>query len=262
MDALHLAIECSGLGGSIALLRGSELVDQRSLPEELSSVQCLASCIRESLSTATARPDFLSVTAGPGSFTSLRVGLATAKMLGYAWGVPIAGVDSLHAIAMRAFREPASDATAEKLIIPVMNAFRKQVFSAVYLTQPGGLKTLTEALVVDAPAWLADPLGTMTGNRKSDESLKSSLLVGAVEIGRYVSNKQLVTGPGLKTYPIVESAQLESDQLVLAPESLWQPAAVDVGRIGWELFLSGKAVTSSDLQPNYVRQSAAEEAMR
>jgi tRNA threonylcarbamoyladenosine biosynthesis protein TsaB len=66
----------------------------------------------------------IAVSAGPGSFTGLRIGLATAKGLGMAWELPVIAVGSLEVIAMRA--------SASALACPVMDARRGMYYSGLY----------------------------------------------------------------------------------------------------------------------------------
>lgn len=56
------------------------------------------------------RADAIRVDCGPGSFTGLRVGIAAARALGFAWGVPVSGFSSLALIAARWFADHAGDA--------------------------------------------------------------------------------------------------------------------------------------------------------
>ena len=67
----------------------------------------------------------VAVSAGPGSFTGLRVGMAAAKGLCFGWGVPIVPVPTLYALASR-FR------TEEALVCPVLDARKKEVYAGVF----------------------------------------------------------------------------------------------------------------------------------
>ncbi len=87
--------------------------------------------------------DLLAVGVGPGSFTGLRIGLATARGLAQGAGLPLAGVSTLRALAARAEAEP--EFTAE-LVAGVIDARRGEAFAAVW-------RDGTETLL--APAALA-----------------------------------------------------------------------------------------------------------
>src|SRR5690606_34842805 len=93
------------LAGSVALLDDGKLIDARRLPDRPRSAATLAPALDElfqSTGIAPARIGAVAVATGPGSFTGLRVGVATAKMLAYAVGAKIVGVDTLEVIAQQA----------------------------------------------------------------------------------------------------------------------------------------------------------------
>lgn len=74
-----------------------------------------------------AKPEVIAVGVGPGPFTGLRVGLATARTLGFVWDVPVHGVMSLDAIALEALAgEPRGDFTV------AIDARRKEIYWARY----------------------------------------------------------------------------------------------------------------------------------
>ncbi|MFO0943365.1 MAG: tRNA (adenosine(37)-N6)-threonylcarbamoyltransferase complex dimerization subunit type 1 TsaB [Pirellulales bacterium] len=157
---LQLAIECSGIHGSIAVCEGRPCTASIALPTNKNSVQTLAQAVKSAL--AGSLPSFISVTSGPGSFTGLRVGLTTVKMLGLAWNLPIVAVDTLqvlaHQIAAQQFVNRQSD-SGPIIVVPVINAFRRQVFASVWLAGANGtIVPLTNAQVLDADTWLSNPL--------------------------------------------------------------------------------------------------------
>ena len=82
----------------------------------------------------------IGVDIGPGRFTSLRVGLGTAKGLALGLALPIVGVSSLRVLAR------AIPAEAGVVRVPIMNAYRGDVFAAAYLIEPDGVEELAPAL--------------------------------------------------------------------------------------------------------------------
>jgi len=82
----------------------------------------------------------IGVNIGPGRFTSLRVGLGTAKGLAFGLGLPIVGVSSLRVLAR------AIEGDAGLVRVPVMNAYRGDVFAAAYIIQDEDVEELTPAL--------------------------------------------------------------------------------------------------------------------
>lgn len=99
--------------------------------------------IDSALATAGASREELSligVDIGPGRFTSVRVGLGTAKGLALGLGLPIVGVSSLRILAR------AIEGQAELVRVPVMNAYRGDVFSAAYMIGMDGTEELAPPL--------------------------------------------------------------------------------------------------------------------
>ncbi len=243
---LHLAIECSGIVGSVALWEADLPLARLELPSHQSSIQTLASTLQQLLANSATRPKFLSVSNGPGSFTSLRVGLATAKMLAMAWDIPVVGVDSLAAIAYRqATEHPHQPPYAERVVVPVINAFRKQVFASAWIISSQGFENLAQSQVVDASLWCSQPLESVqihpNGQRRSN----------------WQHLPVLITGTGLAIYT---PSSLPPSH-ALADISAWLPRAEEVAQLGWQAYRAGEAVSAGELTPNYVRSSAAEEKL-
>lgn len=73
---------------------------------------------------------------GPGSFTGLRIGLATAKGLCYAAGIPLVGASSLAAMALAA----APDAEEGELLVPCLDARKGEVYCGLFRRRGGGIE--------------------------------------------------------------------------------------------------------------------------
>ena len=99
----------------------------------------------------------IAVGLGPGSFTGLRIGISTARGLAQARRLPLVGVGSLAALARGLAMQPEADA---RLLLPVIDARRGQVFAALY-DRDGD--ELWEPLVAD-PVELAERLGELEGS--------------------------------------------------------------------------------------------------
>jgi len=132
---LLLALDTASPTVSVALARGAELLGERSMAMERSSVQLLG-LIREVLAAAGARPaDLGGVVAlrGPGSFTGVRIGLATVLGLHQALDVPATALDTLRVLA-------AAAPHPGQAVIAVVDALRgdwsAQAFTAGALPRP------------------------------------------------------------------------------------------------------------------------------
>lgn len=237
---LILAIESSSLGGSVALLRdlpeGAEVLAAETLPTGERSASSLFTRLEGLLNAfENSRQDIglVCVTSGPGSFTGLRVGIAAAKMLAFAWQVPAIGVSSLEVISSQAFEEilQTSIENDEKVftIESILDAQRQEVYVGKFQAQRlseghwGELGSLEEPRIVGRKDW-AD-----------------SLSVGTI-----------VAGPALKQVASILSAEVKQG-------SAAEPQATMVGKLGLKKWKAGEPADPARLLPQYVRASAAEE---
>ncbi len=103
-EPLLLVIETSGRGGAVGLARGPRLVSARPLDEARRHAQDLTPAVAAALAEQGAKAGEIKgvlVSLGPGSYTGLRVGVASAKALGYALDCPLVGVETFRAIAVQ-----------------------------------------------------------------------------------------------------------------------------------------------------------------
>lgn len=136
-----LAIETAGLHGSLAAGEvsdeGCRVVESFPLPTDARSARTLAPALDALLKRLDWPPASLSaiaVAVGPGSFTGLRVGVATAKTFAYATQTAILGIDTLDALAEAADGPTSADAG----LWAVLDAQRQELFAAHYQAEAGG----------------------------------------------------------------------------------------------------------------------------
>ncbi|MGH2736668.1 MAG: tRNA (adenosine(37)-N6)-threonylcarbamoyltransferase complex dimerization subunit type 1 TsaB [Actinomycetota bacterium] len=98
----------------------------------------------------------VAVSLGPGLYTGMRVGVATAKALAQALSVPIVGMASLDLLAYEVRYAP-------KPICAVLDARRREVFHAFYRSSPGGIQRMTE-FRVERPEHLATGISSRPGD--------------------------------------------------------------------------------------------------
>src|SRR5438270_5446530 len=125
-----LALDTSTLQASVALASDGQLVAERERVVTTHSESLLV-LVDECLRAADLRPadvDVVACGAGPGSFTGLRIGLATAKGLCFALGRPLALVSSLEALAARAPDGPAC---------AIIDAYKCEVFAGRFTVKGG-----------------------------------------------------------------------------------------------------------------------------
>ena len=155
-----LAIETSSLHGSVAVIDGDDVL-ATALRTDQRSAQSLAPAIRELLTQAgwqIGDLDLIGVVEGPGSFTGLRVGIATAKTLAYACDAAVVSVNTLEAIARQAPLECGH-------VTAVLDAQRQQLFVARYEKTGHETSELagTHIVAVDDLAASLSPDGYITG---------------------------------------------------------------------------------------------------
>lgn len=99
---MQLAIETSSLVSSVALLHGDTLRAELTIQARLTHSEQLMPHIADMLTKASVKKsqiDGVAVSIGPGSFTGLRIGLASAKALAFGWDVPLVGVETPTSLA-------------------------------------------------------------------------------------------------------------------------------------------------------------------
>lgn len=224
-----LGIETSGLEGSLALLRDSDLLGEKRMNQPgRRHAQTLVSEAQELLSANGLNPrdvNLVAISRGPGSFTGLRVGMVFAKTFAYAADSRFTEIDTFEVIAMN-----LAEGIDRAFIIE--DAQRDDLFVGEYVRTASNV-------------W----------------SLQSPIrIVSREEFVRNCSSTDFVTGPGVKK---VEEEERQGMWLV-DPE-IYQPTA----RVVAELALRNSMMKNTESSamnadfwkavPFYLRQSAAEE---
>jgi tRNA threonylcarbamoyladenosine biosynthesis protein TsaB len=130
-----LAIDTTTRAGSAAVLDGHQVLSELTGDAATTHGERLPADLARTLSAAGVTLDtieLLAVVAGPGSFTGLRVGIASMQGLAFARGLKIVAVSALEAIARQAHRGLAPSRT----IAPWVDAHRGEVFAALYAGSP------------------------------------------------------------------------------------------------------------------------------
>jgi len=224
---LILSLDTSSPSGSVAVLRDQALIGVISTRgEENYSSRMFRHLefLLNDLSFKLAQFDLFAVSAGPGSFTGLRVGLTAAKGWAEVYKKPVAGVSALQAVAIQSSAKTS-------VVVPVLDARRGQVYFGVYRRTVAGLALEGDEFVV-TPAEFAGKL---------HENAKDGVLTIATADAEVIS----LLAPHFQT----DSAVIEIVSGVLAPY---------IGRISYERALRGEVTDSLALDANYVRRTDAE----
>ncbi len=162
----------------------------------------------------------IAVSLGPGSFTSLRIGLATAQGVAMAYGIPLVGCSTFEALAMWA-------SGWEGMVCPVLDARRGEVYAAFYQRR-GAIMT-----------------EVMPGKVMTPEALCP-----------LVTEPTLLLGSGVQTYGVLWSTAL-SERVVCMENSVEAGLAASVARWGYLRIVEAALPASPILQPLYVRPADA-----
>ncbi|HOO23819.1 MAG TPA: tRNA (adenosine(37)-N6)-threonylcarbamoyltransferase complex dimerization subunit type 1 TsaB [Paludibacteraceae bacterium] len=158
--AVILHIETSTDICSIALSENGIVRFSKLCPEGPSHAVKLPLFIEETLNFAHKnglKPQAVAVSAGPGSYTGLRIGVSSAKGLCFGWNAKLLAIDTLKLIAQGALKQLTK---SDALICPMIDARRMEVYSAVYDAQLNIVQSI-EAKIIDENAF-ADLLDQRT----------------------------------------------------------------------------------------------------
>ena len=221
-----LAIETSSQVGSIALAVGDEPLAVERFGRNLRHVAELLPAMERAtkeLGWKAADLDEVYVSAGPGSFTGLRIGLSAVKAFCFATGIPIVGVNSLRAIA--------AGVTADATVLTATDARKREIYAAAWACAPESLPQPLVATNTFAPPDFARQCAGLEGP-----------LVGL--------------GNGFAAYS--DAFASLGDRLTLAPDSDWWPQASVLARLGQARYTQSGGDDLGSLEPTYIRPSEAE----
>jgi tRNA threonylcarbamoyladenosine biosynthesis protein TsaB len=137
MKKMILAIDSSAVTASAALCDGGNVIKSEFVNAGLTHSETLLPMIKRVMDEVPySALDAIAVTAGPGSFTGVRIGVATAKGLAFQYKTPCISVSTLEAIAY-------NFADENTVVCAVMDARRLQFYNALFRVENGAVKRLT-----------------------------------------------------------------------------------------------------------------------
>ncbi|OOB78350.1 MAG: tRNA (adenosine(37)-N6)-threonylcarbamoyltransferase complex dimerization subunit type 1 TsaB [Epulopiscium sp. Nuni2H_MBin001] len=140
-----LAIDTSAMAASVALVEDGKLVADYYICNELTHAETIMPMV-ENIKLMTKLDvetiDAIAVTSGPGSFTGLRIGVSAAKALALALNIKLIGISTLDVLAYSVYN-------TNKIICPIMDARRNQVYTALYTFEDSNLTMLQPHMAVD-----------------------------------------------------------------------------------------------------------------
>lgn len=222
-----LGIDSSGLVASAAIADEKNIIAEFTVNNKQTHSQTLLPMIEKVVDMSgieLEQIDAIAIAAGPGSFTGLRIGSATAKGIGLALKKPVVSVPTLEGLAYRV-------SVFDGIICPIMDARRNQVYTGIYKMDKGNLVCLSEQKAVDIHE-------IMEELEKYDE--KVIFLGDGVEVQRETIEKEF------------------KKEYCFAPIHLSKQSAAAVAVLGDIYFNQGKAEDAAEHKPIYLRKSQAE----
>ncbi|MBU5427740.1 tRNA (adenosine(37)-N6)-threonylcarbamoyltransferase complex dimerization subunit type 1 TsaB [Tissierella pigra] len=139
-----LALDTSTMMATCAVLDENRILGEYSLNQEETHSEKLVPMVKElldSLGLNVSDIDLYGVALGPGSFTGLRIGVATIKAFAHLFNKPVVGVSTLEGLA---FNLPYNE-----IIVPMIDARRDRVYTGIYTWEESNIKTVMEPDVLD-----------------------------------------------------------------------------------------------------------------
>ena len=162
---LILCIETSTSVCSAAVCKDGQVIAQRISREGANHARLLPVFIEELLHTPDGplRPDAVALSAGPGSYTGLRIGTSTAKGLCYGWGVPLIAIPTLQVLCAAAKAQAVIG--ENDLLCPMIDARRMEVYTALFDARLHALTEVQAVVVNDSNAVTAGAGATVSDKR-------------------------------------------------------------------------------------------------
>ena len=229
-----LAIDSSALVASVAIVEEDEKKDVKILAEytinyKKTHSQTLLPMLDEIVKMTEFdlnSLDAIAVAGGPGSFTGLRIGAATAKGLGLALKKPLINIPTLEGMAYNL-------CYSNRLVCPIMDARRNQVYTGIYRFTDDKMEVVEGQMAVGIDE-LAEKL------QKYDEPV-------------------VFLGDGVPVFRERLSRELLADKdITFAPAHMRYQSAASVGTLAMEYLREGRTEEAGEMKPDYLRMSQAE----
>lgn len=222
-----LGLDSSGIVASVAIVEDDVLIAEYTVNYKKTHSQTLLPMLDEIVKMTEldlTSIDAIAVAEGPGSFTGLRIGSATAKGLGLALDKPIIAIPTVEGLAFNLYDNKGT-------ICPIMDARRKQVYTGLYRFENHELKIVEDQMAISMQE-LIDKLNDLDAE--------------VVFLGDGVSVFKDMIAEGLKI------------PYSFAPAHLNKQRAAAVAALGLKYFAEGRIQTATEHVPNYLRLSQAE----
>lgn len=219
-----LGIETSSTCGSVAVVEDKKVLGELFFNTGTKHSTKIVPSITNLLSTVgldKADLEGIAVTSGPGSYTSLRIGISIAKGLAYSLDIPLIGISTLQCVAFNSIISP-------HLICSLIDARKGELYSALFRYNTGELERISE-----------------------DQIVSIDYLCQAID------EKTVLIGDGLYLYKSTFVDRING-LVLFAPEHLCYGRASSCAILGIDNFKKAKRDEVNTLVPKYIRQADAE----
>lgn len=236
-----LAIDSSGLTATVAIVEDDQMIAEYTTNYKKTHSQTLLPMIDEMVRMVDAdlkEIDAIAVAGGPGSFTGLRIGSATAKGLGLALDKPLIHVPTVDAMAYSLYG-------CEDIICPIMDARRKQVYTGLYSFSHKKREENDDSSLYDEPVF---------------QVLRMQMAVPVEELIRHLNvyrRRVVFLGDGVPVYKEMLAEGLKVSYS-FAPSFMNRQRAAAVGALGIRYYKAGRYEAAAEFKPEYLRKSQAE----
>ncbi|MBP3718098.1 MAG: tRNA (adenosine(37)-N6)-threonylcarbamoyltransferase complex dimerization subunit type 1 TsaB [Eubacterium sp.] len=232
-----LGIDSSGMVASVAIVQDDVIIAEYTMNHKKTHSETLLPMIDEIVKTSETKLeelDAIAIAAGPGSFTGLRIGAATAKGLAMATDKPIIPIKTCEGLAFNMWG-------AEGLICPIIDARRNQVYTGLYRVK-GNVEVILEQQPMDIYE-LIEYINSYSKQREASE-------VGPAEGVTFL-------GDGVAIYQDVIWKEIDIP-CQMAPAMMNRQRGASIASYGELLYKEGKYINADDFAPEYLRKSQAE----
>lgn len=235
-----VAIDSSGLVASVAIIEDDNLIAEYNVSFKKTHSQTLLPMLDElkkmvelDLSTV----DGIAISKGPGSFTGLRIGSATAKGLSQALNIPIVEIGTLQGMACNLYG-------SDSVICPIMDARRAQVYTGIYTYDkdmlPSGYVVFKQKTLLEESALPIEELVTKVS-----------------QIAKELDKDVIFLGDGVPVFNEYISNNIDVPYSY-APAHMNRQRSASFGHLAVQYMLEGKTVSCYEHAPEYLRLSQAE----
>lgn len=232
-----LGIDSSGMVASVAILQDDVIIAEYTMNHKKTHSETLLPMIDEIVKTSETKLeelDAIAIAAGPGSFTGLRIGAATAKGFAMAVDKPVIPIKTCEGLAYNMWG-------AEGLICPIIDARRNQVYTGLYR-----VKGNVEVVLEQQPMDIHELIEYINDYSKKLAESEGGPIEGVTFLG-----------DGVAIYQDVIWDEIDVP-CKMAPAIMNRQRGASIASYGELLYKEGKYINADDFAPEYLRKSQAE----